>query len=54
MTAADKFFSDGAAYERQMGRWSRLAGESFLDWLALPKGIRCLDVGCGTARSPKR
>ena len=47
MTAAGKFFSDGAAYERQMGRWSRLAAKSFLDWLALPKGIRCLDVGCG-------
>lgn len=47
MAAADKFFSDGAAYERQMGRWRRLAGELFLDWLALPKGIRCLDVGCG-------
>ena len=42
-----ELFSDGAAYERQMGRWSRLAGESFLDWLALPRGLRCLDVGCG-------
>ena len=42
-----KFFTDGEAYERLMGRWSRLIGESFLDWLALPKGHRCLDVGCG-------
>ncbi len=42
------FFTDGAAYERMMGRWSALAGEVFLDWLAQPKGLRWLDVGCGT------
>ena len=47
MTEAHKLFTDGGAYERQMGRWSRLIGESFLDWLALPSGLRCLDVGCG-------
>jgi SAM-dependent methyltransferase len=40
-------FDDGAAYERMMGTWSRLAGEVFLDWLALPQGLRCVDVGCG-------
>jgi len=40
-------FTDGEAYERYMGRWSRVIGESFLDWLALPNGLRCLDVGCG-------
>jgi len=39
-------FDDGAAYERMMGRWSQLAGEIFLDWLALPTGLRWLDVGC--------
>jgi hypothetical protein len=26
-------FDDGAAYERYMGVWSRLAGDVFLDWL---------------------
>ena len=26
-------FDDGAGYERMMGKWSRLAGEVFLDWL---------------------
>ncbi len=31
-----------------MGRWTRAAGEIFLDWLALPPGLRWLDVGCGT------
>ncbi|HZI16977.1 MAG TPA: class I SAM-dependent methyltransferase [Pyrinomonadaceae bacterium] len=40
-------FNDGAAYERYMGEWSRLAGETFLDWLAPKPGLRWLDVGCG-------
>src|ERR687889_298849 len=40
-------FDDGAAYERYMGEWSRLAGEAFLDWLAPESGLRWLDVGCG-------
>ena len=40
-------FDDGASYERLMGVWSRLAGETFLDWLALPTGLRWIDVGCG-------
>lgn len=31
-----------------MGRWSRAAGEAFVDWLSLPQGLRWLDVGCGT------
>ena len=40
-------FNDGAAYERYMGRWSQLVGETFLDWLAPASGLRWLDVGCG-------
>jgi ubiquinone/menaquinone biosynthesis C-methylase UbiE len=40
-------FDDGAAYERYMGEWSRLAGATFLDWLAPKSGLRWLDVGCG-------
>src|SRR5688572_16861637 len=40
-------FDDGAAYERYMGRWSQLAGEVFLTWLAPKAGWRWLDVGCG-------
>jgi ubiquinone/menaquinone biosynthesis C-methylase UbiE len=47
MTEAPALFADGKAYERLMGRWSRLAGDQFLDWLALPKGLKWLDVGCG-------
>ena len=30
-----------------MGIWSRRVGEDFLDWLNLPTGLKCLDVGCG-------
>jgi len=48
MTETTSFFTDGEAYERMMGQWSRAAGEIFLDWLALPRGLRWLDVGCGT------
>ena len=40
-------FTDGAAYERYMGKWSQLAGETFLDWLAPSRNLRWLDVGCG-------
>ena len=47
MAEAHKLFTDGEAYERLMGRWSRLVGEKFLDWLALSGGLICLDVGCG-------
>lgn len=47
MSDAPIRFDDGAAYERFMGVWSRLAGETFLDWLAPGPGLRWLDVGCG-------
>src|SRR6185436_432882 len=40
-------FEDGAAYERHMGVWSRLAGDIFLDWLAPKPGLRWVDIGCG-------
>jgi len=46
-TQPDALFTDGAAYERLMGRWSRLVGAIFIDWLAVPPGLRWLDVGCG-------
>jgi len=41
-------FEDGDAYERGMAPWSRLAGETFLTWLAPSFHLRSLDVGCGT------
>jgi ubiquinone/menaquinone biosynthesis C-methylase UbiE len=40
-------FTNGATYERFMGRWSQLAGDEFLAWLAPTPGLRWLDVGCG-------
>ena len=48
MVEAASFFIDGQAYERLMGRCSRAVGEVFLDWLSLSKGLKWLDVGCGT------
>ena len=47
MEAPQIRFDDGAAYEDFMGKWSQLAGETFLDWLAPPARWRWLDVGCG-------
>lgn len=47
MSESENNFSDGAAYERLMGRWSVLAGAVFLDWLAPRPGLRWVDVGCG-------
>ena len=41
-------FAHADAYEKFMGRWSRRCGKGFLGWLALPRGLRWLDVGCGT------
>ena len=40
-------FDDAVAYEEFMGKWSRLAGDAFLHWLAAPAGLRWVDVGCG-------
>jgi ubiquinone/menaquinone biosynthesis C-methylase UbiE len=40
-------FDDGASYEIMMGRWSRLVGERFIDWIGVPQGSCWLDVGCG-------
>jgi SAM-dependent methyltransferase len=40
-------FDDGAAYERYMGKWSQIAGATFLEWLRPAPRLRWLDVGCG-------
>jgi ubiquinone/menaquinone biosynthesis C-methylase UbiE len=47
MTETSIAFTDGKAYERMMGRWSRIVGGIFLDWLKQPANLRWLDVGCG-------
>lgn len=40
-------YTDGAAYERTVGKWSQLAGKAFLDWLAPSQNLQWIDVGCG-------
>jgi SAM-dependent methyltransferase len=40
--------SDGDAYERIMGRWSRRLVGPFLDFAGSVAGERVLDLGCGT------
>lgn len=54
MEASPVRFDDGAGYDCAMGRWSILAGDVFLDWLALPVGLRWLDVGCGNGAFTRR
>ena len=39
--------SDGAAYERFLGRWTRRLAEPLLNFLAPPDGD-LIDIGCGT------
>jgi SAM-dependent methyltransferase len=41
-------WAEGEAYEAFIGRWSRPVARRFVDSLALPPGLRWLDVGCGT------
>jgi SAM-dependent methyltransferase len=41
-------FGNAEAYERFMGRWSRLVAPRFVDFTDLPEGGRMLDVGSGT------
>jgi len=40
--------SDGAAYERFLGRWSRVLASSFAEFARLPEEGAIIDVGCGT------
>jgi len=41
-------WESSSAYERYVGRWSRLLAREFLEWLSIPPSARWLDVGCGT------
>jgi ubiquinone/menaquinone biosynthesis C-methylase UbiE len=40
--------TDPEAYERLMGRWSRLLADEFLAFVGIAQGDRVLDLGCGT------
>ena len=44
----DAMFSGGEAYERFMGRWSRLVAKPLVEFTAIRDGARVLDVGSGT------
>ena len=48
MSAEQSVWSEGAAYEPYVGRWSRLVAREFVAWLSRPPAARWLDVGCGT------
>jgi SAM-dependent methyltransferase len=41
-------WSDGDAYEAFVGHLSRAVAPIFVDWLAVPRGRRWVDVGSGT------
>jgi len=43
-----KMFSESDAYERFMGRWSRLLAVPFVRFAGVRDGDATLDVGCGT------
>lgn len=49
MTDPGQMSSDGKAYERMMGWWSKRVGVQFLDWLDAPENLRWVEVGCGCA-----
>jgi SAM-dependent methyltransferase len=41
-------FADAVAYERFMGRWSRLVAPLFVEFAGIKDGDRVLDIGSGT------
>ena len=41
-------WSAGDCYEPYVGRWSRRVAAVFVERLAVPRGRRWADVGCGT------
>jgi SAM-dependent methyltransferase len=40
--------SDGAAYERFLGRWTRVLAAPFAEFARLPEEGAIIDIGCGT------
>ena len=40
--------NDPGVYERMMGRWSRRLAGPFIDFAAIGRAARIVDVGCGT------
>lgn len=48
MTAEPGPWAEGGAYERYMGRWSRVIAAEFIAWLAPSPVLNWADIGCGT------
>jgi SAM-dependent methyltransferase len=48
ITSRHDAWAAGDSYEAYMGRWSRPIAARFLDWLAMPKELHWLELGCGT------
>lgn len=46
--ASHDHWLSGDAYERYVGRWSRLVAQEFIRWIAIPDSGQWLDIGCGT------
>jgi SAM-dependent methyltransferase len=47
-TRVSDSWASGRSYEAYVGGWSRLVAAEFVAWLAVPPGVRWLDVGSGT------
>ena len=47
-TQPQDVWGSGDAYERYVGRWSRLVAREFLNWLSVASNSHWIDVGCGT------
>jgi SAM-dependent methyltransferase len=45
---SDRVWENASAYERYVGRWSRVIASRFVPWLGVAAGGRWLDVACGT------
>ncbi len=45
---SERIWADGQAYERYVGRWSRLVAQEFVRWVRVRSGQHWLDAGCGT------
>lgn len=41
-------WENASAYERFMGRWSRLLARKFVAWLNVPPSANWMEIGCGT------
>src|SRR5688572_18415762 len=48
MVHRGRMFSEAAAYERFMGRWSRRLAPALVELAAVREGDAVLEIGCGT------